>query len=277
MGRTLLALICAAQLLIPFPVGSARAEDPAGPEPRPAPADARDEGKPPRVPLSTARANARGNELLREGKCDEAANVYQEEALRRPENGVLQRNLAGALSRSGQMEEGLAAYGQALRFADTPRAKADVLYDLGNALALSGQVQPALETYAQAMFLAPDDMDIKHNFEFLLKQAQEQQEQQQQDPGPEDDPQEKDEEGEQGEQEDRSQPEDQQEEQQPQDQQQEASPQPDQQPQPSEETESMDPEDAQRLLDALLEEEKELQAERNRKQQLRYKSVEKDW
>jgi hypothetical protein len=41
--------------------------------------------------------------------------------------------------------------------------------------------------------------------------------------------------------------------------------------------EQMDPEDAKRLLDAMLEEEKELQAERNRQLQSCDPRIEKDW
>ena len=49
------------------------------------------------------------------------------------------------------------------------------------------------------------------------------------------------------------------------------------QPQPSEPSEEMSEEDAQRLLDAMLEEEKELQAERNQRKLTEKKNVEKDW
>jgi Ca-activated chloride channel homolog len=240
--------------------------------------------KAPLVPLATARVNDKGNELQRNGKFEEAAQVYREEALKRPENGILQRNLAGALSRSGQLEEGLAAYSQAVRFADTRQEKAAALFDLGNALVLAGQAEQAMQTWASAMMLAPEDMDIKHNFEYLLKQQQEQQQEQNDDQD----------EGEQGEQEQdqqeqpdqnqddqdqESQDQEQKQEQSEQEQQEQdqANPDESQQPEPSEENEQMSEEDAKRLLDAMLEEEKELQAERNRQAQIRDPNVEKDW
>ncbi len=260
MGRTLLILLLAAT------AATATAQDSA-PEP-------------PRVPLATARANERGNELLAEGRFDEAARVYREEALKRPENGILQRNLAGALVRSGQADEGLAAYGQAIRFAKTREGKAAALYDLGNSLALAGQFEPALQTYASAMMMAPEDMDIRHNYEFVLEQLQQQEQQQQQE---EQNPKDGDEDQEQQPQPD---PNQQGEEEKPQDdpeqrdqQQTEENPAEQQQPQPAEPTEgeAMDPEDAKRLLDAMLEEEKELQAERNKQVQPRNPNVEKDW
>jgi Ca-activated chloride channel family protein len=254
MGRTLLALL----LLIALG-GLAGAESGGD--------DAETETA--KVPLRTARANAKGNKLIESGNFGEAAEVYREEALRRPENGVLQRNLAGALSRSQAMDEGLAAYGQALRFAEGPKEKAKALFDLGNALAFGGQVQPALETYASAMLLDPTDMDIKHNFEYLMKQAQ-RGDQQGDDQDPEQDNEESGENQEGQEEQEQPQPG-------------EENEQGEQQPQPAaesddeEQDQSMDPEDAKRLLDALLEEEKELQAERSRREQTQDAKVDKDW
>ncbi len=234
--------------------------------------------EPPKVPLATARANTKGNGLLSEGKFEEAAKIFREEALKRPENGVLQRNLAGALARSDQVDEGLAAYSQALRFAETPADKAAALFDLGNTLALGGQFEPALQTYVSAMMLAPEDMDIRHNYEFVLEQLQQQeQEQEKQNEQDSEDEGEQDSESEpqpdpdqQGEQEE---PEEDSEQQNPENPEEEREP----QPAAPEDGEAMDPEDAKRLLDAMLEEEKELQAERNKQRQPRNPNVEKDW
>ncbi|MCB9514284.1 MAG: hypothetical protein H6694_08235 [Candidatus Latescibacteria bacterium] len=234
----------------------------------------------PKAPLATVRANAKGNALVEKGDYGEAAKIYREEALKRPENPVLQQNLAGALARSNQMEEGLAAYSQAVRFAETPQARAGALYDLGNALATSGQLEPALQTYMAGMLLDPEDMELRHNYEIVLKQMQEQQQQQSEKP----DQSEGDQDQDQQQQQDQSQqdqqpqpdsqdqPQDQQQpqeqEQQQQDQLEQAAP---------DDTEQMSPEDAQRLLDAMLEEEKELQAERSKELKPRNPDVEKDW
>lgn len=230
--------------------------------------------KPPRVPVAVARANARGNALVGERKFDEAAKVYREEALKRPENAVLQQNLAGALARSGQLEEGLAASQQALRFASTPATKSGVLYDLGNALATSGQLEPALQTYMAAMLLNPDDMDARHNYERVLRELQQQQQQQQQQDQQQNEQENQDQ---QNQQQQQQQQQDQQQQQQNQPQKQEQQDAQEQQAQPTGDGEQMNPEDAKRLLDAMLEEEKELQAERNRQLQPRDPRVDKDW
>jgi tetratricopeptide (TPR) repeat protein len=260
MVRTLLA----ATAIVLTGVSVGRAEEPASV---------------PKAPVETARANAKGNALVEKGEYGEAAKIYREEALKRPENAVLQQNLAGALARSDQLEEGLAAYSQAVRFADTPKARAGALYDLGNALATSGQLEPALQTYMAGMLLDPEDMELRHNYELVLKQLQEQQQQEQQQS---EKPQQSDGDQDQDQQE---QPDPQQQDQDqpsPQDQQQQEQQQQEQQQDQVEEaepddTEQMSPEDAKRLLDAMLEEEKELQAERSKDLAPRNPDVEKDW
>lgn len=240
-------------------------------------ADGTPPAKPPRVPVAVARANAHGNALVGEGKFHEAAAIYREEALKRPENAVLQQNLAAALARSGQLEEGLAASQQALRFAATPAAKSGVLYDLGNALATSGQLEPALQTYMAAMLLNPDDMDARHNYERVLRELQQQQQQQQQDQQQNEQQQNEQQNQDQQQQQEQQQEQQQQQQQQNQQQKQEQQESQEQQAQPVQEGEQMNPEDAKRLLDAMLEEEKELQAERNRQLQPRDPRVDKDW
>lgn len=235
-----------------------------------------------RVPLSPARANAEGNKKVAEGQFEEAAGLYRGEALKMPENGILQRNLAGALARAGLGDEALASYGQALRFAEGRQEQAKVYYDLANTLALGGQLEPALEQYTRALMLTPEDMDIKHNIEFLqrMMQEQQQQEQQQQNENSDEnqDQQEQQQDGQQQQQEGQDQQ--QQEQDQSQQQQPEQEPEQEQQPQPQpgeQEEQPMSEEDAQRLLDAMMEEEREFQEMRARQEIEEKKDVEKDW
>ncbi|MCP4545660.1 MAG: hypothetical protein GY835_04225 [bacterium] len=267
MDRTLLNCIILSTILLLAPPALGDGEQPEPPV---------EVEEAPLVDLTTARANTKGNELVWEGKFEEAVEAYHEEALKRPENGILQRNLAGALARAGRGDESLAAYSQALRFADGNKERAKVLYDLGNALVMAEQAEQAMELWAQAMILDPEDMDLKHNFEFLLKQQQEGEgkdqgdgeNDQEREPEDSDQSEQEQQEGEQEEEPQQQQGQEEQESEQPEPQ--------EQQPEPSAEDE-MSEEDAQRLLDAMLEEEKELQAERLKKQKTDKKNVEKDW
>ncbi|MBC8367620.1 tetratricopeptide repeat protein [bacterium] len=239
------------------------------------------EEKSPRVPLSTARANAEGNKKLEEGLYEDAAALFRGEALRMPENGILQRNLAGALARAGLGEEALASYGQALRFAEGRKEQAKVYYDLANTLTLGGEFEAALDQYTRALMLTPEDMDIKHNMEFLQRMMQEQEQQQEQQEQSEnsDENQEQKENENQNENSDQNQNQQQDQEQQQQDQSQQGEQEEQEQPQPqsSEEEQTMSEEDAQRLLDAMMEEEREFQEMRARQEIEEKDNVEKDW
>jgi Ca-activated chloride channel homolog len=231
----------------------------------------------PRVSLSTARTNAQGNEKLAEGLFEEAADLYRSESLRLPENGILQRNLAGALARAGLGEEALASYGQALRFAEGRQEQSKVFFDLANTLALGGQFEPALEQYTRALMLTPEDMDIKHNIEFLQRMMQESE--QEQDKG-ENENENQDQEQEQNQNQDQDQKEQQDQEQQDQNEgeQQQQDGEQEQELEPElEQEQAMSEEDAQRLLDAMMEEEREFQEMRARQEIDEKNNVEKDW
>ncbi len=58
---------------------------------------------------------------------------------------------------------------------------ADGHYNRGNALAMSGQLQEAVSAYQQALKIDPNHVDAKHNKELVEKQLQEQQKQSKQD------------------------------------------------------------------------------------------------
>ena len=227
----------------------------------------------PKVPLSTARANAKGNELVTEGGFEEAAGLYREEALKFPDNGILHRNLAGALARGGQGDEALGAYGQALRFAGGPAELARTHYDLANTLALAGQAEQAMGEYARALMLDPGDRDAKHNMEFLQRMLQQQEQEQQQEQ------QEQGDEQQEGQQQQGDDQQDQQEQPQdsPQDSPEQQEQEQEQQQAPPTEEEPMSREDAERLLDAMLEEEEEFQEQRARQEVPERTDVEKDW
>lgn len=231
----------------------------------------------PRVPLSVARANARGNDKVTEGQFEEAVELYRGEALRLPENGILQRNLAGALARAGLGEEALASYGQAIRFAGSREEQARVYFDLANTLALGGQYEPALQQYTRALLLNPADMDIKHNMEFLQRLMQDQEQQEQQQDGQDQDQEQQQQQQEEGQDQHQDQPDEEENPQsQPQQGEQEESEQ--QQSQPQEmDAQPMSAEDAQRLLDAMMEEEQEFQEMRVQQKIEEKKNVEKDW
>lgn len=240
--------------------------------------------------------SARGVKLYADGDYAGALEAFDRALEQQPDSPLLYFDRAATLYQAGMFEESAASYAVA---ASDPALAAPALYGAGNALANAGDLEKALEAYRQSLALNPADEDVKHNHERvqqMLEEQQQEQEQEQQQDGESDENQEEQEgeqenappdssesgedqqqdQGEEGEEEQQTPPEaedGQGEEEQP-EQPQEQEPQPGQVP-PA--TEGMSQEDAERILEALAEEE---EAERNaalEKRKARQKSSGKDW
>jgi tetratricopeptide (TPR) repeat protein len=224
------------------------------------------------------RSNVRaGDKLYEEGKYNEALVSYLE-ALQQPgDTSRVAFGLGNILHSQEKFQEAGQAFQGALVNPDRD-VRADALYNLGNALVGSQQYAEAVEAYKSALNLKPDQMDYLHNLElaqYLLENPPEQQQQQDQGGDQDQEPQEQDQnqDGQQDQQEQEQENQDQ-ESQEQQDQEQGGEQQEEQQ-QPTEPQE-MSPEDAERLLNALQEDEKEVQ-ENLHKQPVVGSGKGKDW
>jgi len=128
----------------------------------------------------------RGNRLYRAGRYAEAVVAYQE-ALRAGEDSPrLHYNLGTALLQLGRYQEAQRAFGQALTTVD-PELRQRALYNLGNRFLLEGR-QPgdrqgelltaAIEAYRQALRIDPADVNAKWNLELALREQAEQEQRQ---------------------------------------------------------------------------------------------------
>lgn len=101
----------------------------------------------------TATAFARGNQLLREGKLEEAIASYQEAIEKNPHFAYSYQNLGETLEKLGRIEEAIAAFGQAV--AIDPR-NPWFFYKLGIMLIQKGHFQQAVNYLHQAINLKND-------------------------------------------------------------------------------------------------------------------------
>ncbi|MEX2585538.1 MAG: tetratricopeptide repeat protein [Balneolaceae bacterium] len=132
--------------------------------------------------LAFAPNDARkANQAYEEGNYEEAIRLYQQAIDSDPENVRLHFNLGNALAHAGRTEEAVQAYEQFKSLTDDPKQKALADYNIGNLLSENEQYDPAIEAYRESLRLNPDDEDAKHNYELALKQKQER-EQEEQDP-----------------------------------------------------------------------------------------------
>lgn len=187
-------------------------------------------------------------------------------------------NLGNTTYRQDRFQEAAAQYGQVAAKTELPaKERAEAFYNQGNAFFEGQDYRKASEAYKQSLRLKPGDENAKHNLSLaqamLKKQEQEQQDQQNQD-------QNKDQQDQQ-QQQDQQKQDQQDQNQENQDQQNPQNPEQDQQaenPQQDPQERNMSPEELERILEALEQDEKDVQKKVNAQ---KVKGVrgesEKDW
>jgi len=222
--------------------------------------------------------------LYTQEQYEEAAAKYREGIVSVQEDGFgavhsrLLNNLGAALYRSGDAEQASIAFSSAASMALGTEDLVRASYNAGNAAYRTQQLEQSLEHYRRALLNDPSNQDAKFNYEFVKRQLEEQQDNQQdqenqenQDQQNQDGEQNENNEQQQDEQEQNSQDQgDQQEQEQEQDQQQQ------QQQQDRDDPTQLSEEEAQRILQALENEEEQL-LRQVQKMKTRPRRVEKDW
>jgi len=225
-----------------------------------------------------------GNALYTQEQYEEAAAKYREGIVSVQEDGFgavhsrLLNNLGAALYRSGDAEQASIAFSSAASMALGTEDLVRASYNAGNAAYRTQQLEQSLEHYRRALLNDPSNQDAKFNYEFVKRQLEEQQDNQQdqenqenQDQQNQDGEQNENNEQQQDEQEQNSQDQgDQQEQEQDQQQQQQ------QQQQDRDDPTQLSEEEAQRILQALENEEEQL-LRQVQKMKTRPRRVEKDW
>lgn len=126
------------------------------------------------------RAETReGNRLYEEGRFAEAHEKYLEALLEAPDSPIIRFNDGNALYRGEDYASALESFRAAVESGD-PELAAAAWYNLGNTLYRQGALPESLEAFKQALRADPADADAKHNLERVLEQMQEQQQQEQQ-------------------------------------------------------------------------------------------------
>lgn len=208
------------------------------------------------------------NELYKAEKYNEALNLYRIAALDNPESPGIHYNIGNTLFKQGSYEEAFQEYNKVLTAKD-----ADLhfrsYYNMGNTLYRMGKLPEAILSYTEALKLDPGDDESKYNLEFVrnkLKEQLQNQEQNQQ--------QQQEQQSREGQQEDQKQEEQEQQQQQQEEGQQEEQQQEEQQLR--QEEKEMTPEEADRILNALQNDEKDLQKQRKMSSTSNVR-VKKDW
>ncbi len=238
-------------------------------------------------PGDPKKKGRQGNALYTQEQYEEAAAAYREGIVAIQESGPgavhsgLLNNLGAALYRSGDAEQAGIAFSSAASMALSPDDLVRASYNAGNAAFRTQELEQSLEHFRRALLNDPSNEDAKFNYEFVKRQLEEQQQQQQdqqdnQDQNDEnqDNQDQQDQDGEQNEENQDQQDQQQQNSQDEGDQQQQQEQ--DQQQREQEDPTQLSEEEAQRILQALENEEEQL-LRQVQKMKTRPRRVEKDW
>lgn len=218
----------------------------------------------------------KANQAFENGNYERAAELYKRAIEQDPENAKLHFNLASALYKMGRSQEAMETYERFESLSESPEEQSMASYNQGTMLTDEEKYQEAAELFREALRKNPDDPDARHNYELAiqreLQQQQEQEQQQDQQSGEND---EQNEDQEQQQDNNQNQNENQDENQPPEGQQSDEQQEQDEgpQPQPTE----MTPEEAESILDALEQLERELLENMKKESSETESANEKDW
>lgn len=226
----------------------------------------------------------RANAMYRAEQFAEASILYRDALLDVQTGGPgsthsgLLNNLGASLFKQGDYEQAISAFTGAARMASNIGDGVRATYNAGNAAAMQDKLEAALDMYTRTLLADPSNEDAKFNYEFVKRKLKEQQEQEQQQQQGDS----QDENQEQQDQKDQKQSQDQDQKDQKQNQQeqdrqnQNSEDQPPSDERPQRNPEELTREEAERLLQALENEEIQL-LRQIQKMDVRPRRVEKDW
>ena len=210
-----------------------------------------------------------GNDLYEKKKFSDSEVNYRKALEREPASVEGHFNLGNALYKQGKTDESLKEFENSTLKTEKKQARADAYYNMGNSHLQAQQYQEAVKSYVEALKLSPNDMETKYNLSYALEKLKQQQQQKnkndknqnKKDDKNKDDQQKNDQQNKDQEKQKQQQQQDQQKQAQQQQQQQEK---------------QMSKADAQRILDVLKNNEKDVQKKLRVRQSLRPRG-EKDW
>jgi len=209
-----------------------------------------------------------GNDLYEEKKFGDAEVNYRKAVEEEPASVEGHFNLGNALYKQGKTDESVKEFENAMLKAEEKSTRADAHYNIGNSYLKAQQYQDAVKSYVEALKLNPDDMEAKYNLSYALEKLKQQQQQQKNDNKDQD--KNNDENKKDKQKNDQQQRNQEKQKQQQQDQQQA------QQKQKQQQEKQMSKADAERILDVLRNNEKDVQKKLRVRQAVRPKG-EKDW
>jgi len=122
---------------------------------------------------SARSTNEEGNRLYRQKKYAAALKRYTAAQLEAPDEPRLHYNLGNVFFRQGEPEKARDEYARALASADA-RLDPSAVYNLGNTFLAQQKFHEAVSAYQRTLKLNPKDLDAKRNLELALLRLRQQ-------------------------------------------------------------------------------------------------------
>lgn len=219
----------------------------------------------------TVRSHVKsGNEAYEKNKFTDAEIEYKKALEKEPTSKEAQFDLGNAYYKQQRFDEALRAHSNSVAASQDPTEQAMALHNIGNSLFKTNKLPESIEAYKQALKLNPNDDDTRYNYQLAKERLKQNQNQQNKNNKQQNDKQQEDKKDQQ------QQQKDQQKNQEQQKQNQEAKQDQTKQQQAQQQKNQMPKEQADRILEALRNNEKEIQKHLRKREGARIK-VEKDW
>jgi Ca-activated chloride channel homolog len=126
----------------------------------------------------------RANEAYEKGDYAVAEQAYLEAIRETPDDARLYFNLGNSLAQQGKFDEAVTAFEKFKDMSDSPEDRSKADYNIGNIFGNQEKWDKAAEQFRQSLRQNPEDPEAKYNYELanrLLQEQEQQQQQQQQD------------------------------------------------------------------------------------------------
>lgn len=123
----------------------------------------------------------KGNELYNRGKYKDAEKLYRESQQKNNASQEAAFNIADALYKQKKFDESANQFKQITQQTKDKKKLADAYHNLGNSLLQSKKYEESVQAYCNALKNSPKDAATKYNLAYAQKKLQQQQQQQNKD------------------------------------------------------------------------------------------------
>lgn len=115
-----------------------------------------------------------GVDLYHKGKAADAEVNFKKGLEKEKNNYAAKFNLGDAYYKQERYDEAIKSYQSALAESKTNKQKAEIYHNIGNTFLKNKKLDESIEAYKQALKLNPSDTETKYNLSYALKQKNDQ-------------------------------------------------------------------------------------------------------